>query len=296
MKFYKADLILFLITILWAGTFSIVKNALNEISPYVFITLRFGFATIVFLLIFNRNIILKGNNTVLHGIILGLLYAVGFCFQTVGLQLTTASKSAFITGMMVIFAPIIQMVVEKKLINIGQSLGVILAGTGLYILSSPTAGAINIGDLLTFFSAILFGAYIVFTGIFAKVSNVNGLVFLQFLITICITLPLAILYERFNLNLSYNTIFTLIYTALFATVICTYLQTKYQQHTTATRAAVIFTFEPLFAVFLSYVFFSELIGRNIIFGGLLIISGLIFTEFSEFLSKLIFKNGVRSDK
>jgi drug/metabolite transporter (DMT)-like permease len=288
-KSYKADLILLFITLIWAGTFSTIKNVLTEINPYVFIILRFLLAILFFTAIFNKHIKINEGKTLIHGGILGILYAIGYILQMVGLQYTSASKSAFITGTMVIFAPISQMFIEKKMISKLQMAGVLLAGVGLYLLSSPEGGIINLGDILTLFSAMVYGIYVVLTGKYSKVSNLNGLVFLQLLITIVFTLPFAAVYGSFNINYSSALILTIIYTGIFATVVTLYLQTKYQKESSPTRAAIIYTMEPLFAAFIAYYIFSEIIGHNVILGGGLIISGLLIAEFSETILKFKFE-------
>jgi drug/metabolite transporter (DMT)-like permease len=288
-KSYKADFILLFITLIWAGTFSTIKNVLTEVNPYVFIILRFVLAIVFFTAIFNRHIKINEGKTLIHGGILGLLYAIGYIFQMVGLQYTTASKSAFITGTLVIFAPVCQMFMEKKMISVIQMAGVLLAGTGLFILSSPEGGIVNIGDILTLISAVIFGIYVVLTGIYSKVSNLNGLVFLQLLITIILTLPLAVAYGSFRINYSSELILTIIYTGIFATVVTLYLQTKYQKESSPTRAAIIYTMEPLFAAFIAYYIFSEIIGHNVIWGGVLILAGLLLAEFSDTILKFKFE-------
>ncbi|HQT92284.1 MAG TPA: EamA family transporter, partial [Candidatus Kryptobacter bacterium] len=111
----KAELILLSITLIWGGTFAVVKFALNDASPLTFLALRFGIASLVFPLIYRKNYFSMDRATLVGGLFLGLLLMVGFAFQTVGLQYTTASKSAFITGLLVAFTPIAQAVIEKRL-------------------------------------------------------------------------------------------------------------------------------------------------------------------------------------
>lgn len=288
MKFYKADLVLLFVTFLWGGTFSTMKDIISDVEPFTFVVFRFILAIIFFVVIFNKKI--KVNRiTLIYGLILGVFYTIGFQLQVVGLKYTTASKSAFITGLAVIFTPIFQMVVEKKWLNIWQILGVILSGIGLYVLTDPAGDSINYGDILTVFSSISFAVYIVFIGRFALKANVNGLVLIQFLTMLILTLPFALSYGHMNFEINTKFIWIMLYVSLLATVVCTYLHTKYQRETTATRAAIIFTFEPIFAVLIASLFYNEEITTTLVTGGMLIISGLLFSELSELFMKTFFR-------
>ena len=102
-------------TLIWGATFVIIKSALEDISPLLFISVRFLFATL--LLIPYGIKYLKGidKQALIGGILLGLLYFIGFTTQTVGLNYTTATKSAFITGTFIIFTPLFQILLLKKI-------------------------------------------------------------------------------------------------------------------------------------------------------------------------------------
>ena len=265
-----------------------MKDIISDVEPFTFVVFRFILAIIFFDVIFNKKI--KVNRiTLIYGLILGVFYTIGFQLQVVGLKYTTASKSAFITGLAVIFTPIFQMVVEKKWLNIWQILGVILSGIGLYVLTDPAGDSINYGDILTVFSSISFAVYIVFIGRFALKANVNGLVLIQFLTMLILTLPFALSYGHMNFEINTKFIWIMLYVSLLATVVCTYLHTKYQRETTATRAAIIFTFEPIFAVLIASLFYNEEITTTLVTGGMLIISGLLFSELSELFMKTFFR-------
>ena len=99
--------------------------------------------------------------TVLYGIILGILLSIGFITQTIGLQYTTASKSGFLTGLLVIFTPIFQLFIERKMPGKGNLLGVVLVAIGLFFLTSPQGQEFNLGDFLTLICAVVYALYII---------------------------------------------------------------------------------------------------------------------------------------
>ncbi len=274
----KAELILLSITLIWGGTFAVVKFALNDASPLTFLALRFGIASLVFPLIYRKNYFSMDRATLVGGLFLGLLLMVGFAFQTVGLQYTTASKSAFITGLLVAFTPIAQAVIEKRLPGRGNMIGVALVAVGLYLLTSPGGQGFNIGDILTLFCAISYAIYIVYLDIFSKKHDVSKLTLLQLAATGMLSITVAPLVETMHVHFTTGFIWALLYTSILATVFATYLQTKYQRDTTPVRAAIIFSMEPVLANVIAYFAFGEFVGWVGVFGGALIIAGLLASE------------------
>lgn len=190
----KAELILFLITFIWAGTFVIIKPTLQFISPLLFVTIRFLIAALVLTLIYRERLLRIPKPTLKMGSILGIFLFIGFVVQTIGLKYTTATKSALITGTFVVFTPILQVFVERKPLKTGSILGVILVFAGLIFLSSNESNFLeliltigkdfNIGDLLTLICAIFFSGYIVYLDIISDKTDFNDVVWLQIVVTL----------------------------------------------------------------------------------------------------------------
>lgn len=297
----KAELILFLITIIWAGTFVTIKPTLNFISPLLFVTIRFLIAAIVLTLIYREKLLQIPKATFKMGSILGLFLFVGFVVQTIGLKYTTATKSALITGTFVVFTPLLQVFVEKKPIKTGSIIGVILVFAGLIFLSSGESNLIelfksigsdfNIGDFLTLICAIFFAGYIVYLDVISDKTDFNHVVWIQIVVTLIGSFFLMFSFnqigiEKIKVELNSQVILTILYTSIFATIITTFLQTKYQKYTTPTRAAIIFTSEPLIASILAYLILNETIGIFGLIGGALIIIGVLTSElFDEVILK-----------
>lgn len=240
----KAELILLSITLIWGGTFAVVKFALANSSPLTFLAIRFGIASLIFPLIYRKNYFSMDKATFIGGAFLGVLLMVGFAFQTIGLKYTTSSKSAFITGLLVAFTPIAQAIIERKLPSKGNLIGVGLVAVGLYLLTSPSGQGFNIGNILTFFCAISYAIYIVYLDIFSKKHDVSKLTLLQLSITSLLSIAIAPFVETMEVHLTTGFIWALLYTSILATVFATYLQTKYQRDTTPVRAAIIFSMDP----------------------------------------------------
>jgi drug/metabolite transporter (DMT)-like permease len=281
----KAELFLLLVTLIWGSTFVVTKYVLRDSGPFLYTTIRFLIASVIFAAVFFPQIRTINKSSFLRGSILGLLLFIGFATQTVGLLYTTASKSAFITGMMVVFTPICQMFIERRIPNPGNLIGVVLVTIGLYFLTSPTGSQFNVGDGLTLICALSFGFYIVYLDIFSQDCEPAHLTFVQFVATAMLAGISFLLFEGFRLHWSARFTMGVLYLALFATVIAIFVQAKYQKDTTPTRSAVIFSVEPVIAAIFAYFLLEEQIASAGLVGAALIMCGVIVSEFSESLLK-----------
>ncbi|MBI3786684.1 MAG: DMT family transporter [Ignavibacteriales bacterium] len=274
----KAELLLLLSTVIWGGTFVAVKGGLNDTSPMLFIALRFCIATVLFTFFAFSSIRQIKKDALMKGALIGLFLFIGFTTQTIGLKYTTASKSGFITGLLVIFTPIFQLFIERKPPKIGNIIGVILVTAGLFLLTSPQGSGFNVGDFLTLICAAMFGLYIVYVDIFTKQHDGSQIAFMQFIVTAVLSVLGAVLFEHTFLNATQNFLFALAYLTFLATLFTLTIQTTYQKETSPTRAAVIFSIEPLFSALFAYLMLGEIIGTlGMIWGGL-IVGGVLVSE------------------
>jgi drug/metabolite transporter (DMT)-like permease len=288
-KSAKAESFLLLTTLIWGGTFVVVKGALLDASPFSFLAIRFIIATLIILPFVLPQLGNVSSREWLAGFLLGVMLFIGFSTQTVGLLFTTASKSGFITGLLVVFTPFLQLIIEKRIPRPGNVLGVVLVLIGLFLLTSPQGSEFNIGDALTLVCAFFFALYIVYLDIYSKLYSVIVLTFIQIAAVALLSLSGAFLFEEVKLQFTGNLVFALAYTAILATLLTTYLQTRYQRETTPTRAAIIFSLEPVFSAILAYFVLSEVIGKIGVVGGAIIVLGLITSEASDTLERWGFK-------
>ena len=296
----RAELLLFLTTFVWASTFVSNKIVLMDVSPLLLTALRFALATAIAFAVWHRHILALGRDALKKGTILGLLLSIGFIIQIFGLQQTSASKSAFITGMLVVFTPIAQVVIERRAPKLGNVVGIVFVSVGLWFLTSPAGSAFNMGDGLTLIAAVLFAVYIVYLDVFTKEIQSEGgvaqIFFLQLMVTLLVALIGTVLFENFSFHPTRNALLLIVYLAIFATVISTFIQTKYQRETTPTRAALIFSLEPVIAASLAYVVLDERIGLLGVLGGALIVAGVLISEFSDSFKKIAVQIGVRAEE
>lgn len=299
---------LLLTTLIWGGTFALVKNSLYDSSPMTFLFARFAIASIVCLAILNKKIFEIKKDQYYAGLFLGFLLFLGFALQTIGLNITSATKSGFITGSLVVFTPIVQAIILRKIPSIGVFISVVLVFIGLFLMSSPAddwralfyefGGGFNFGDFLTLLCAIAWAFYIVYLNIYGSKYHYLSLSFIQIFVTAILSLLTALAFdfykiENIKFNLSNSLIGGLLYTSLLATVATTILHTRFQKEVMPVKAGIIFSLEPIFAAIISFIFLGEMIGALGYIGGFFIFIGLLLTEIYDFVIK---KNGVASEK
>ncbi|KAB2926384.1 MAG: DMT family transporter [Bacteroidetes bacterium] len=276
----RAELFLLSTTVVWGSTFVVVKAGADLISPSLFIALRFGIGALLFALLLAGQYRSIGRRTVRRGVLLGAMLGTGIILQNYGIYLTTASKSAFITGLMVIFTPVAQLVLERRAPRPGNVVGIVVVTAGLYLLTMPEGSALNAGDLLVLISAAVFGVYIVYLDMFSRDEKVLHLSFIQVTVT-SFTAAMTIPFESVRFIPAPGLIASLLYMGICATVLTTYIQTRYQKDTTPTRAVIIFTIEPVIAAVLAYFALGEVLGAVGIAGAAVIIVGILISEFGD---------------
>ena len=268
------------VSIIWGGTFPLIKVALQDISPYAFLSLRFLIATLLLATVFRKEVASASRKALQAGFLIGAFIFVGYLTQTVGLKYTTASKSGFITGLYVVFTPILSYSILRTTLPRKQIIAILLAFTGLFLLSEidPTGMNMNYGDFLTLMCAIAYAFSVVLIGKYAKEFSPSVLATVQTFTTwILCTLSWAIL-EPFLLPISRTAWVAILITAVFATSLASIGQNYAQKYTTATKAAILFTAEPVFALIFSSAILGETLSQKGILGAALIIAGMLLSE------------------
>jgi len=285
-----------LMTIIWGGTFVIIKISLTDISSMLFLGIRFTIAGLILLPFVYKKVINTDPDDILRASLLGLFLFVAFATQTIGLKYTSATKSSFITGTVVIIIPLLQVIMERKKPSTGTVLGTVLVLIGLMFLSAKDTpinnffnelgSNFNIGDFFTFICALIFSVHIVYLDIISKKIDFMVLVFMQILVTAVLSFIMSAVFsgsgiEPVKFVFSDSLIFGLLYTSILATILTTILQTRYQKEVSPAKAGIIYSFEPIFAATFAVLILNEQLFIYGIIGSLLIFSGLILSEVLE---------------
>ncbi len=259
-KKITAQIGLLFVTIIWGITFVIVKAALNDAPPFSFAALRFGLATLITLLIVNKNIITITKNEIIGGILCGFLLFLGYAFQNFGLMNTTATKSAFITSVSVLIVPFILVAMDIQKVKLQIWLAVVLATFGLYLLILP-GGGINIGDVITFGCAVSFALHIIAQDNYLK-KEIRLLPFIciQLAFVTLISFIHAQVFEPEAIIWSTRLTYAIIITGIFATLIALLIMVWAQKILNPSETALIFAMEPVAAALFAMVFAGEILG------------------------------------
>ena len=227
--FPRADRYLLAITLIWGSTFAISKIILADVAPLLLQAVRFGIATLIVGIYARRDIRATTRASLRAGVILGLLLGSGFAMQTIGLVETTASKGGFLTGTLVVFTPILQMVIERRRPTVANYIGVGLVVVGLFILTSPEGGDFTRGDLLILTCAVVFAFHIVYLDVFTRKEFRTEIVFYQFAVSCAMGFVFNALFPGRPANWSAGVLGAILYLSVFATVIALFVQAKFQR-------------------------------------------------------------------
>ena len=281
---FKAEMTLLGVVIIWGYTFPVIKNVLELIPPFTFLTYRFLLASSVILLIFRKKLKRITIQTVSKGFLLGLFLFIGYFGQTVGTQFTTATKTAFITGISVVLVPVFSFFWIREKIGFNSIIGVALAMAGLFLMNSNgRLFYINKGDALVFLCAIGFALYIVAVHVYTKEYDYVQLVFIQLVTVFLMSFLMSLLFEREALHFSYNlpVLWAIAVTGIFATAFALYLQNRFQQYSSPTKIAIIFSSEPVFGALFSHLILGETIGLFGVIGGIAIFIGMLIAQLEK---------------
>jgi len=275
-----ADFSLLLVTLVWGSTFVIVKLAIADLPPFPFLAIRFGlaFISLVPFIWFQKEHICQ--ETLLKGLALGVFLFSGYAWQTVGLQYTTASNAGFITGLSVVIVPALVTLTTRKLPHPALLFGILSALLGLAFLTLGDRLQLNKGDLMILVCAVSFALHIFFVGRYAPQTNAAILAGVQILTVSVLSGIFSIFVPHPPINFSPNAWLALIVTAVPATSLAFFVQTKMQQFTTPTHTALIFTMEPVFSAVSAFFFADEILTPKGLLGAGLVLGGMLIAEFS----------------
>ncbi|MDE5422555.1 DMT family transporter [Ancylomarina sp. DW003] len=274
----KAILLLLIGTLFWGMTFVFIKDAVSLMSVASFLGYRFLLATLILACLFFKRFKNYDWNTLKYGTLLSIPLLLSFLAQTIGLQYTSASKGGFITGLSVVFVPLILSFMQKRLPSVNILIAVILATMGLAFLTLGSSLNFNIGDIWVFCSAILFASYIIMVARYSKKSDAILLSLTQFFLVALICISYSAISGELSFPRGYKLWQAIIFTAVFATAFMYTVQNYYQKYISEITTSIIFSFEPLFAAITAYFYLNEAITERTIIGGLMIFTGILFAE------------------
>lgn len=276
----RAELTLVFISFIWGATFIVVKDALHDVSTLLFLVLRFSFASLLLLAFFrNKLSVALNRRSLLGGILCGTFLFFGYAFQTAGLRYTTASKSAFLTGLYIVLVPMLIALWSRTAPRRAELMGAVAATAGTALMTSTSLGIdLNSGDMLTLVCAFAFSAHIVAVARWTHQMNYEWLTFLQVAMVALLSLGSFFWIETPVVHWTPRLFLALGITGVLATALSFSLYTWAQRHTTAVRAALVFALEPVFAALVAWIWAHETWSLRSLCGAALILAGILLVE------------------
>ncbi|MGZ4867635.1 MAG: DMT family transporter [Candidatus Angelobacter sp.] len=276
---------LVMIAFIWGSTFVLVKAALNDSSPLVLNSARMVVAAVLLAIFYRKKITVLTKPALTAGVVVGIFLYLGYAFQTSGLKLTTPSKSAFLTGTSSVLVPLLLVAIWRAHIHLWRVAGIMLALTGLFLMTVPGGGAgladfakVNLGDILTIGCAFCFAFQIIFLGHASQRFPFEQIAVLQVGTAAVLMTLSAPLLEHPHFRPTGTVIAAVLITGVLCTAVAFTVQSWAQQFTPATHTALIFTTEPVFAWLTSFIYLHERLGLRAGAGALLILGGVLVSE------------------
>lgn len=279
LKMRLAPWALLLVSASWGLAFVVMKDAIEKQSVNSFLFSRFLLAVIVMLMI-KPSVVKAINKEILRkGFIAGLFLGSGYILQTLGLALTGAAITGFITGLYVVATPLIAALVLKVRVTSFTWLCVAIATVGLALLSLK-GWNLGFGEFLVFLCAVAFAAHIIALSRWSNGLDVYAMTIVQ--LSTC-TLMTGVISFAQGYEAPADTAgwLVVIYTAVICTAVAFVVQTWSQAHISATKVAVILTMEVVFAALFAMVFGGETLTVRALAGGVLMMLAMFMIVLRE---------------
>jgi len=266
------------VSFIWGAVFVVTKDALRDIGPFMFLTLRFTLAFILLVTMAWKSIKTIRFSTVWYGALLGLFLFIGYSGQTVGLKYTTASNAAFITGTSVVLVPILYALINRKIPELRTFLTVAGALAGLFLMSFPDNNlSLSRGDILVFIGAFGFALHIILVDRYSHQHNAVAITSIQIIFVGIVSLIIGSMVEPWPSRLSMTVASAVLITSLFATSLAFLLMNALQKYSTPTRFAIVLTSEPVFAAIAAYLWTGETLTSRAYIGAAIILLSMLIS-------------------
>ena len=282
MKKWIPHASLLICCMIWGTTFVAIKKISHLIDPYLLATLRSLLAVLVLfpiLILTKKKHVFFNKQAVKYGFITGLILGGIYVIQTIGMQFTSSNHSAFITSSAVIMVPLILVVAGKQKLHFTQIACIVLIAFGLYFLTNTNDNQpYNVGDIITFFGAIVCASHIILSGHYVRKTEFLGLIFYQFLFAMIISFFGLLINKGIShteINFSPTVINNVLYLGFFGTLLCFFVTVWAQKFVSTITTAMIFSLETVFAATTSFIVLQESLSLLEIIGGIAIMLGLI---------------------
>ena len=266
--------------LIWGSSFIVMKNAVDFISPFTLLCIRFVLSTIFISILFFNKIKKIKKQDLLGGFLAGLALFSAFSIQTFGLQLTTPGKNAFLTAVYCTIVPLLSWLYFKKKPDKAQIFAAILCFIGVGFVSLDSSLKVNLGDLYTLIGGFLYAVHIIVCKKKIKKTSPIIITALQFAFASIFSFIAASLFEDISVvfHIDSSIYLQILYLAFFATTLCYLFQNVGQKFVNENIAALLLSLESVFGVFFSILFGQEIMTLQIGLGFMIIFISVLISE------------------
>lgn len=274
----RSELLLISITVVWGLTFALIKKSLDDIQPFVFMSWRFWIAALLMGAFSLGRLRELDWRIARAGVLLGLLLYASYSFQTFGLKYTSAGNAGFITGLFIVFTPILATIFLRHRPDAKSIAAVGIALVGLGVLSLQSGFTINPGDAMVLVCAFLYSVHIIMLDGYVKKHDLIVLTFLQMLVLAVAFTASGLIFEEFIVPPNGFVWMTVLICGVLASAAAFYVQAYAQRILTPVRTSMVLIMEPVFSVVFGIIILGEVLTWRSWLGCGLIFAGMLLTE------------------
>ena len=265
------------VTAIWGYTFVPVQKSVGAYPLFAFLAVRFAISTLALAPFAWRPLRALPRGGWAAGVVAGTFLGLAYGLQTAGLELTTVASTGFITGLYVVFTPILALVLFRTPVPAAAWVGVALALVGLALISGVPGGSV-VGNVLVLANAVAQSFQIVAMERFAPRYDARALTFIQMSVSCAAFVVIAVAAGQVQVPDDPQTWYALVVTGVFAGALGYLVATWVQSRETAARTALVFTLEAPFAAFFGVLLLSESLGWAGWAGCAVMLAGIVLSE------------------
>jgi len=290
-KRLAADSALALVAVIWGSAFVVQRIASAEVGTFLFNGARFILGALVLIPVSRLGFASLGRDRkpsrieALGIVLAGIILLGGAAFQQAGLRYTTAGNAGFITGLYVVFIPLILAVVFRQTPRPAIWLGAIMAATGLFLLSTGGSLTFNPGDLLELIGALFWASHVILIGRLVSRVNVMRVVIGQYLVCGLLSLAVGLAITGESLPILWESRWAVAYTGILSVGVGYTLQAAAQREAPPADAAIILSMEAVFAALFGWLFLDERLSFIQLAGCAIMLTGMLLAQVDALQAK-----------
>ncbi|MEO2202737.1 DMT family transporter [Paenibacillus pabuli] len=281
MNTQKANLLVLLVTLGWGFSYLFMKMGLGSMEEFNLLALRFGIAFLVTGFVFHKRLRRMDKTTIGYGALLGAIL-LGVCVSILyGLKTTTTSNAGFLVGLTVIFVPLLSVMFFRNKLEISHFIGALLAIAGIGLLTLNSDLRIHPGDILCIAAGIGNALYILVSGAAVKKNDSITVGILSLGFTAVYAMIFSFIFESPILPSTFNGWLAILALSLVCSAFCFIAQSVSLKYIAPVQLGLMYALEPIFAALVAFVFVGERLSMQGYFGALLVIGGILISQWLE---------------